>query len=189
LSPHFDGGTVPLSVSDEKKSAPRSAPVVTAKCPACEHLNPPWRGSCESCKAPLDQNEPDSDPTWPAPDERSVDEQPAPSSRVSPERIERLRRIVRGLDVTIESVGEKLTVTIELQHGRSERGDLPMEIGVKVFETIMKYYGPPDTWITLARPTAPIRVSIPARGLKSGDAAVVSLSWADTREEIQTLVR
>ncbi len=96
---------------------------------------------------------------------------------------------MRGLEITIESLGEKLAVTIELQPGRSERGDLPMEIGVKVFEIITKYYGPVDAWITLAKPTAPIRFSIPARGLKPGDAAVVSFAWADSREEIQTLVR
>lgn len=128
---------------------------------------------------------PDSDPTWPEP----VD-QPAIVGTALAEltRKERFRRMVRGLEVTVQRTGPTLSITVELLEQRAGRLDLPAEVGVTLLERSGRFGGIPDTFIRVERAADPVICSVPARGLQAGDPAILVLTQDDSIEEIQTLV-
>jgi len=104
-------------------------------------------------------------------------------------RREKFRRVVRGLDISVQRAGPTLSVTLELQRHRTFQVDLPMEVGIALLERSGRFGGIPDTFVRVEHVAEPIMCSVPARGLHAGDPAVLVLTLGDVIEEIQTLVR
>lgn len=152
-----------------------------ASCPSCGSKLSAPAVSCERCPDGLS-----SDPTWPEPVEHAA----VAGVRVAVNtKQEKLARIARALTVTVHRAGPTLAITAELQSYRSSLVELPVDVGVTLLERSGIFDGIPDTFIRLERAAEPVMCSVPARGLRAGDPAVLVLTNGDVKEEIQTLVR
>lgn len=152
-----------------------------ASCPSCGS-----KLSAPSVPCPRCPEEVSSDPTWPEPVEHAA---VAGVTIAVSSRQDKLARIARALTVIVHRAGPTLSITAELQSYRSSLVELPVELGVALLERSGIFDGIPDTFIRLERPAEPVMCSVPARGLRAGDAAVLVLTNGDVKEEIQTLVR
>jgi hypothetical protein len=152
----------------------------------CGKPVPAWLETCQECGTPMAISVGDSDPTWPEPVS-----QPAlgGAKRENVVRADAFRRVARGIELTVSRLGTTLSVTLELPVDRAAQGDLPIELGLLLVEPTSRSSGSPDAVVRLERFAEKVMCSIPARGLQPGDPAILSLSAAENKAEIQTLVR
>lgn len=126
----------------------------------------------------------DSDPTWPEPVEN-------PAILGTPlagaNRKERLERVVRELELTVLRAGPTLQLTILLERA-GPLPELPMELGVSLLDANGHHSGPPDAFVRLEAPQEPVICSVPARGLRTGDAARLAFSLGDAQTELGATV-